>query len=204
MGTEQGKGAFAAVIAAAGLSSRMGNFKPLLPFGESTILGTVIDAFRTAGAGEIIVVCGHRGEELAEYVRARGVSPVQNPDYAESGMFESLCCGLAALQSAPERIFLTPGDVPRISAPLILRMLQSSAHWAVPLCGKKHGHPVLLTAEAAAAAAAYRGSDGLRGALHALGAGEEIPWEDASILLDADTAEEYQNLLEINRASSDR
>lgn len=204
MEKEYGTGTFAAVIAAAGLSSRMGDFKPLLPFGESTIIGTVIDAFRTAGAVEIIVVCGHRGEELASYVRSCCAIPVQNPHYAESGMFESLCCGLAALGSAPERIFLTPGDVPRISAPLVSRMLQSTARWAVPLCGEKHGHPVLLTADAAAEAAAYRGSGGLRGALHALGAGEEIPWEDASVLQDADTAEDYRKLLNINQTSADR
>ena len=42
----------------------MGAFKPLLPFGAGTVAGACVEGLRGAGVGEIVVVVGHRGEEL--------------------------------------------------------------------------------------------------------------------------------------------
>ena len=53
-----------AVIAAAGLSSRMGAFKPLLPYAGQTIVESTINKLQAVGVGEIIVVVGHRHEEI--------------------------------------------------------------------------------------------------------------------------------------------
>jgi len=186
---------FAAVVAAAGLSSRMGDFKPLLPFGNSTIIGTVIEAFRAAGAAEIIVVCGHRAEELAGYVRMQGAKPVLNSKYAESGMFESLCLGIQALKSEPQRVFLTPGDIPAISASLIRELLKLDAPWAVPNAGGKSAHPVMLQAGFIHDILRYSGDNGLRGALESIPGGAELPWQDRAVLLDTDTPEDYKRLL---------
>ena len=54
----------AAIVLAAGYSSRMGRFKPLLPIGHATALDRVIDLFLAAGIVEINVVTGHRAEAI--------------------------------------------------------------------------------------------------------------------------------------------
>ncbi|MDF2874967.1 MAG: metal dependent phosphohydrolase, partial [Sporomusa sp.] len=54
----------AALILAAGFSSRMGAFKPLLPFGESSVIETVVNTFRQAGVADIRVVVGWQAERL--------------------------------------------------------------------------------------------------------------------------------------------
>ena len=59
----------AAVIAAAGLSSRMRDFKPLLCLGSSTVIGHTIDALRTAGAAPIVVVTGYQSAVLERHLR---------------------------------------------------------------------------------------------------------------------------------------
>lgn len=186
---------FAAVIAAAGFSSRMQDFKPLMPFGESTVIGTVIKAFQAAGVSEIVVVCGHRGEELSQYVVELGARPIINPQYAQSGMYESLLCGLSALNSSVDRCFLTPGDVPLITEELVKTMMQSDADWAVPAYGNCSGHPVLVSASLLPHLKQYAGPGGLRGALETwTGDPALIPWSDEGVLLDADTQEDYQRL----------
>ncbi|HEX5834800.1 MAG TPA: NTP transferase domain-containing protein, partial [Pyrinomonadaceae bacterium] len=59
----------AAVILAAGRSKRMGAFKPLLPFGAQTVIESCIDYLRKGGIETIIVVVGHRAEELQNRLR---------------------------------------------------------------------------------------------------------------------------------------
>ncbi|RKU23879.1 nucleotidyltransferase family protein, partial [Candidatus Poribacteria bacterium] len=52
------------ILLAAGLSTRMGAPKQLLPFGESTIVETVVDNMLGAKFDEVIVVVGHHAEEI--------------------------------------------------------------------------------------------------------------------------------------------
>ncbi len=67
--------AIAAIVLAAGFSSRMGAFKPLLPFGGRTVLGHVVAVLREAGVRHIHVVTGHQAELVALELAALG-----NPD----------------------------------------------------------------------------------------------------------------------------
>ncbi|NLC41183.1 MAG: NTP transferase domain-containing protein, partial [Clostridiaceae bacterium] len=59
---------YSAVVTAAGLSSRMKSFKPLLPLADDTIIGKLIDTLKQAGAVDIVVVIGHRAEEMTAYL----------------------------------------------------------------------------------------------------------------------------------------
>ena len=52
------------IILAAGLSSRMGRYKPLIEVQGRSMIGHVIDRMRGAGASPIVVVTGHRAQEL--------------------------------------------------------------------------------------------------------------------------------------------
>src|SRR5664279_6348180 len=86
-----------AIILAAGESRRMGEPKQLLPFGGTTMLECVIDAFRSSRVDQIIVVLGHKAEEISQKL---GTAPqlkiVKNPHYPQ-GMFTSVQAGLRAL-----------------------------------------------------------------------------------------------------------
>ena len=185
-----------AVVAAAGLSSRMGAFKPLLPFDGVTVIERCIANLRAAGAAEIIVVTGHRCAELAEAVKDSGARCVHNPDYAATQMFDSLRLGLRALPGGCGAVLLTPGDVPLVKPETIRALLEAEGGFVCPVCGGRRGHPVALDANYIPALLAYSGDGGLRGAVAALG----IPTTEAEVaddgmLRDLDTPADYEEVL---------
>lgn len=94
----------AAVIPAAGLSSRMHGFKPLLTIGEKPLLEHVIMLFKGAGITDIIIVVGHRAEELIRFVEESSCQNVVNHSYRD-GMFSSIQQGLKALRDPCDAIF---------------------------------------------------------------------------------------------------
>ena len=61
---------YGAVILAAGIASRMGDFKPLLPMGEESVIQNVVRVLREAGVQQIVVVTGYRKEVLEEHLTA--------------------------------------------------------------------------------------------------------------------------------------
>lgn len=186
---------YAAVIAAAGLSSRMGAFKPLLPLGDTTVIGRVIDNLRQAGVDEIAVCVGRDAPEMRTYLSAFDVNVCENPEYASSEMYDSLMLGLSALQNPYDAVFLTPGDVPLVSPSTIWRMENSSARCVRPICDGHGGHPVLVSAEVASRLLSCDGSWGLRGALSVLG---EVPLDievdDRGCVMDVDTPDDFQEI----------
>ena len=185
-----------AVIAAAGLSSRMGAFKPLLPFDGTTVIERCIANLRAAGASELVVVTGHRAEELQARLHRSGVKLVHNPRYAETQMFDSLCLGLRALPDDCGIILLTPGDVPLVQPETIRALLCAPGGFRCPVCAGRRGHPAALDAAYRDALLAYGGEGGLRGAVTALDIPvTEVPVNDGGMLLDLDTPADYENIL---------
>lgn len=117
---------YGAVILAAGLSSRMKAFKPLLPVAGTTAIEGQIDSAKAAGIDDITVVVGHNREELEPVLRNRDVRIAFNPDY-ETGMLSSIKAGLkAAAESGKEGYLLMPVDCPLISV-RVMREVMSSA-----------------------------------------------------------------------------
>lgn len=186
----------AAVIAAAGLSSRMRDFKPLLCLGSSTVIGHTIDALRTAGAAPIVVVTGYQSAVLERHLRYSGVMFQKNERFAQTDMLASLQLGLAALPPEADQVFVTPADVPLVSPDTLKRMLTQPGDVIRPLCHGRGGHPLLLRRPAIGRAMTWRGPGGLKGLLQqgVLDvAGVETG--DPAVLMDADTPEDYRRLL---------
>jgi molybdenum cofactor cytidylyltransferase len=141
----------AAVVAAAGFSRRMGRFKPLLPWGNGTVIESVVAALTSGGAAPALVVTGHRGVDIADRLVAGPASIVPNPDYARNEMLRSYQVGIQALLSGQIPVIgalLALGDQPHIPASVI-RQIVDAAQAApkavvIPSHNRRRGHPVYL------------------------------------------------------------
>ena len=134
------------ILLAAGLSSRMGEPKQLLRFGESTIVETVADSMLGAKFDEVIVVVGHCAAEIQEQLGTRPVRIVFNADYSE-GMLTSAQAGIRALQGS-DAFALMLVDQPFITSVLIDQVVdayvQTDKGITLPSYNYKRGHPVIF------------------------------------------------------------
>jgi molybdenum cofactor cytidylyltransferase len=140
------------IIPAAGASSRMGAWKPGLPFRDGTILQSVAEAALGAGC-RVLVVAGNRADSIPEALGACLASFVEvvfNPHWRE-GMMGSLQTGMSRVRST--RFFVLPADMP-FAPPRAFRELvreaeirQASGLPDAPFFPMFHGmpgHPVLI------------------------------------------------------------
>ncbi|HEX6188728.1 MAG TPA: nucleotidyltransferase family protein [Pyrinomonadaceae bacterium] len=140
------KDRIAAIILAAGRSRRMGSFKPLLPFGNQTVIEACIGNLRTAGVVEIVVVLGHQAETVREQLNAASVAFVTNPN-PDSEMSASIALGVDALTDRARAVLITPVDHPAIhpeTIGLLMAKWQGGAKLIQPEFQGKGGHPVLI------------------------------------------------------------
>lgn len=192
----RGMGRLAALILAAGYSSRAPGFKPLLPLGGSTVIETAIGGLRRAGVGDIAVVVGHRAADLLAVLENQPVRTVVNEHY-QHGMFTSIVAGVNTLPASADAFFLLPADIPLVKSRTI-RLLaraggKTGADIVYPVFAGRRGHPPLISARLAPAILAGDGAGGLRPLLAKYEAGaRDVAVLDEGILLDIDTADDYQ------------
>jgi len=185
-----------AVIAAAGLSSRMGDFKPMLQIGSITIIKRIILTFQQAGVDTVIVVTGNQAERLERHLAKMNVICLRNEDYAHSQMLDSVKIGLACAAEICDRVLFTPVDVPLFTAETVAALMAEPEPVVVPVCAGIDGHPIVLDGDTMAFIGGYGGEGGLRGAIQASGAAvRRLEVADRGILFDADTPEDYGQLL---------
>ncbi|WP_434310537.1 DVU_1551 family NTP transferase [Hominifimenecus sp. rT4P-3] len=190
-----------AVIVAAGLSSRMGAWKPALKIGERSFLEWELDCLLRAGVSRTVIVTGKRGDEIERAYEGPGIECVKNERYAETKMFDSACLGFRRFDSAWKGIFFLPGDSPMFSVYTVKRLWEAleqdgEGETFCPFYRGKPGHPLLLRGRVLPRVLAHDGRMGLRGACEGLGEKQrKISVPDPGILLDADEPREYQELL---------
>ena len=188
------------LIVAAGLSSRMGEFKPLLPLNGNTMIENAADVLRPY-THELYVVTGKRNEEVEAVLRSREARFLYNENYAVSDMFESVRLGINAMSAESEGFFFLPGDVPLVSEYTIKTMLnvwKSDQTLVIqPTYRGKPGHPPFISAECYSYITHYSGDNGLRGALDFFkDKTKQLNTPDPAILLDADKPEDYNRLVQ--------
>ena len=189
---------FGAIILAAGLSTRMKAFKPLLPVDGRPALEGLIETAKAAGLTDITVVTGYNREALAPELARLGVAEAYNENY-ESGMFSSIQAGLAkARQSGREGYLLMPVDCPLISVSVMRAVMDGVAEgdaFAVALFEGKKGHPLYIPAGRIDEILASDGQGGLA-AITDRYAEEMIRVEtgEEGCLLDMDTPEGYADI----------
>ncbi len=138
-----------AVIPAAGLSTRMHKYKPLLKLGNLTILEHTIILFKKCNIADIIVVTGHNREKIEPLIKKNGAKPVFNKDF-KTGMLGSIKTGVKKISSKSSGFFLLPVDIPLIRKSsvhsLTARFKKNPEHIIIPEFNKEPGHPPLIPA----------------------------------------------------------
>ena len=137
----------AAILLAAGQSKRMGAFKPLLPFGDRTVIESCIDYLQRGGVQTIVVVVGHRAEAIRDKLRDLPIQFALNPD-PESEMGASIAWGVRALPDVCRATLIALTDHPAIPPAVVVDLID---HWRagpakllLPEYQGGGGHPVLV------------------------------------------------------------
>lgn len=212
----------AAIILAAGRSSRMGATKPLILIDDMPMLMHAASAFRAAGIDYIIVVTGFDAERVAALARKEALHPVHNSNF-DSGMFTSVCAGIEAVPEEFDSVFVLPVDIPFVS-PQTLKQLRAggggnsasitsgyatnagdaegapvaarSRPIVIPRHKDKPGHPPLIHRSIFSRLRSWRGPEGLRGFLKAHASMVAyIDVEDPFLLCDIDTPDDMQKIV---------
>ena len=191
-----------AILLAAGESSRMGQLKALLPWRGQPLLRHQTSALREGGVDRVVVVLGHRAEDLSPLLEGLdGVDWVLNPDYLQ-GKTTSIKAGLSALDHrAVGEILLLNVDQPR-SAADIAHILQThragDCSVTIPTCGGKGGHPIALSGELLDELLFIdEESQGVKAVVQRRPESvNRFPLENPEILLDLNTPEQYRQALE--------
>lgn len=184
-----------AIVLAAGESRRMGTGKLTLPFGDSTVLETVLQGLCDAGLEEITVVLGFRQEEITPLLSGMNVGTVVNP-HPEQGMLSSIQCGIRNLRNDTEAFLVVPGDQPQLEVATIHALLHSTLvsnkSLFIPTYAGKRGHPLLVRTCWTADILALSLDGGLNRFVAAHPeAVEETPCASPGVLEDLDTPEDY-------------
>ncbi|HKO46052.1 MAG TPA: nucleotidyltransferase family protein [Pyrinomonadaceae bacterium] len=186
-----------AIILAAGRSRRMGQFKPLLPFGDSTAIDHCIDNLRRGGVESIVVVAGHRAADLQNHLQSASVVFAVNPE-PDSEMSESVACGVSQIPSSAKAILITPVDHPAVPAAVVARIIESwqeGAGLVVPTWDGHGGHPVLVDTAFRKELLSLAPGSGLRGLFRSHpGQVTRLSVESSYIARDMDTWDDYVSL----------
>ncbi len=202
----------AAIILAAGSSTRMGHAKALLPDADGrSFVVRLARAFAQAGVHHIVVVTGPESGPIAESLSAgdAAVAPqlVVNPDPAR-GQLSSVWAGLEALRALePAAVLIVPVDMP-LAQPATIRALleewrRSRGAIVRPVVGVRHGHPVLFDGALFDELRRAPLDEGARAVVHAHRADVvDVPVDDEGCLADIDTPEDYEVLIKGKRIKS--
>ena len=124
----------------------MGAFKPLLPFGGSTVIECCINNLRAAAINDIVVVAGHRAEDVREQLEDLDVSMVVNPEL-DSEMSVSIARGVEQLPANARAAIVALVDHPAVPPEVIRTLIdewQRGATLVQPEYYGRVGHPVLI------------------------------------------------------------
>jgi molybdenum cofactor cytidylyltransferase len=188
----------AAIVLAAGYSSRMGEFKPLLPLGETTVLERVVALFKCAGIEDVRVVVGHRLNDLLPLLERLHARPLLNDRY-QDGMFSSVVTGVRSLEPEIDAFFLLPVDIPLVKRHTLDILLgaypKDNSCILYPGFFGKRGHPPLIPGCHRNGILAWHGEGGLKSYLARYEADALlVEIADEAILADMDTPEDYHRL----------
>lgn len=183
----------AAIVLAAGRSTRMGANKLLMDLAGTPVLNRTLRALQDAELRDVVIVTGHDREAI-EAILPQSAKRVHNPLYA-SGMASSLRTGISALGAEIDAAFVVLGDMPALRPTDIAKLCGALDPVAgqgivVPTFRGKRGHPVLFARAFWPAVLASEGDHGARQALiDNADSVCEVAIDHPGVAMDADTPE---------------
>ncbi len=186
------------ILLAAVESRRMGKPKQLMPLGESTILAQAIDNLLNSEVSEVIVVLGHKADEMKKAIAHRPVKIGLNPMYHQ-GMSTSIATGLKLVNDNARAVMLALADQPFIDSKTTNKLIDAFFNHnkgiVLPAYQGRRGHPVIF---------AIKYKEELSGLKGDVGGKElvrqhpddilEVAVDSKSINIDIDNLSDYQSL----------
>lgn len=186
----------AAIVLAAGRSSRMPEGKLLAPLDSVPLILHTVAAACASKADPVIVVTGYRGREVAAALAGLPVLIVENVSYAD-GLSSSLTCGVKIVPEHCGGFVVLLGDMPFVRPAVINGLIEGFAPAegraiGVPVHRGRQGNPVLWSSQFRDEILTLTGDQGAKPlmALHSdLIYLHEVPTD--SVLTDFDTPEDF-------------
>ncbi|MCH9649681.1 MAG: nucleotidyltransferase family protein [Deltaproteobacteria bacterium] len=192
--------AVTAVLLAAGLSKRFGGDQPkqLHPFRGQPLVRRMATLLAASRAAEVIVVLGHRAEEVGESLNGLPVRRALNRDY-DQGQASSVVAGLKSLQGDPKGALFVPCDQPLLTVEVVDSLISAFEKTEAPIVAPafegRRGAPTLFSNHFFPQLQTLEGDTGGREILKRhLAKLTLVPVEDPNVLRDADTLEEWAAL----------
>jgi molybdenum cofactor cytidylyltransferase len=197
----------AAVVLAAGRSTRMGTINKLIAeIGGKPLVRIAVEQALASRANPIIVVTGHERERLEAALNGLPVRFVHNPDYAD-GLGSSLKVGIATVPDDVDGAMVCLGDMPQVDAHLINKLIaafdvERGALIVVPTIKGRRGNPVVWSRRFFGELMSIAGDIGARHLIaHYAEAVAEVPVKGEAVLTDVDTPDSFSVVkAEIERA----
>jgi len=200
----------AAVVLAAGLSTRMGQFKPLLPLGGAPMVARVVESIQSVGGiGPVVVVTGHQSERVRSALADLDVRFAYNEAYEQGEMLSSVQAGVRALPTDAGAFVLALGDQPVVK-PSTIRLLadtwrRTGALIVAPTYEGRRGHPIVFSSRCIPELLALHSNQTLK-ALLDRDPNEiaQVPVDDPAVRVDIDTPQDYECVLRVWQRRSQR
>ncbi len=177
----------------------MGAFKPLLPFGDVTVIETCINNLRGAHVKDIVVVVGHRANEIQKHLDSYELRFAVNPD-PDSEMSESIRHGVELITADAKCLLIALVDHPAVSSDTIKQIIDEwkrGTRLVQPEYDGRGGHPVLIDLKYRDELVHLDPQKGLRGFFDAHRAEvRRLPADSPNVARDMDTWEDYVRLHE--------
>lgn len=194
----------AAIILGAGLSTRIGRDKLILPWKNTSLLGKIVSTLAASGIQDIIVVIRPNHEPLSRHIQQLSrdfpVRPTINDTFRPEDMVTSIQYGLKAIQPSYTATLIALGDQPQIQEETIRKIIinytQTNNPIVIPSYKMRRGHPWLISSKIWPQFLNIQYPHTPRDFLGQYK--NEISYIDIdnnSVLKDIDTFEEYQNFI---------
>ena len=176
----------------------MGAFKPLLPFGDATVIESCFENLISAGIEKIIVVVGHQADLIRNQLKHRPVTFAVNPD-PDSEMSVSIARGVEQVSASARVVLIMLADHPAVSGRVIQQIIGEWKRGYAKLVQPEHkgrgGHPVLIDLVYRNELLDLDKAQGLRGLFEAHRSEvRRLPVDSPFVARDMDTWEDYLQL----------